>query len=179
MTLQEPAVRQAADLDLAERCRQQDVSAYEQFFRLYGGRMKSVAWNLLGNREDAEDAVQDTFMKVFRSVEGFQGQAAFSTWVFRILVNTCRDAIRTRGRRAEEPEQSKEIGAQNNPVASIALERALKKLNPRQREVFLLADSEGFSHAEIAAMLDIPEGTSRGLLCEARRALRLALTEGK
>ncbi|MBI5084770.1 MAG: RNA polymerase sigma factor [Acidobacteria bacterium] len=167
------------DAMLAELCRRGEVSAYEQLYQLHGARMKSVAWNMLKNREDAEDAVQETFVKVSRSAGGFRGNSSFVTWVFRILVNTCRDARSRAGRNSEELPEEMAGGARANPVLVVALGRALEELEPRYREVFLLAESEGFTHPEIAAILNIPEGTSRNWLYEAKKALREALKEGQ
>jgi len=79
---------------------------YERLYRAHGGRMKSIAWNLLHNHEDAEDAVQETFLKVHRSIHTYSGQSAFSTWVYRILVNTCTDYQRSRKPQTEVPAES-------------------------------------------------------------------------
>ena len=86
----------AEDSALAAACQAGDLRAYERLFALQGARMKNLARNLLGNPLDAEDAVQDTFLKVQRSISSFRGQSSFVTWTFRILVNTCHDARRKR-----------------------------------------------------------------------------------
>jgi RNA polymerase sigma-70 factor (ECF subfamily) len=133
--------------------------------------MKSIAWNLLHNHEDAEDAVQETFLKVHRSIHTYSGQSAFSTWVYRILVNTCTDYQRSRKPQTEVPVESL-VARAPSPTLRLALERALADLNERQRAVFLLAEVEGLTHGEIAAILSVAPGTSKGLLFEARRRLR-------
>jgi RNA polymerase sigma-70 factor (ECF subfamily) len=89
-TATNPAAR-AADDEVCQLCRRGDPAGYERLYRAHGGRMKSIAWNLLHNHEDAEDAVQETFLKVHRSIHTYSGQSSFSTWVYRILVNTCTD----------------------------------------------------------------------------------------
>jgi len=161
----------AADAELSELCRRGERAGYERLYRAHGGRMKSIAWNMLRNREDAEDAVQETFLKVHRGVQSYTGQASFTTWVYRILVNTCTDYQRSRKRETEEP--SEKLTAHTpSPTLRLALERALGELNERQRDVFLLAEVEGLTHAEIAGILGVAVGTSKGLLFEARRALR-------
>lgn len=138
--------------------------------------MKSIALNLLGNLADAEDAVQEAFLKVYRGARGFKGQSAFSTWVYRVLVNTCYDAMR-RGRRRPEmalPEEGAELPATrsaDHPLR-LSLEQCLARLRPRHRSVFLLFEVEGFSHREIGAILDVPEGTSKTLLFAAKRELQ-------
>src|SRR6516164_10649099 len=89
------------DSALAAACRAGDLRAFEELYRLHGARMKSMARNLLGTPSDAEDAVQETFLKIQRSISGFRGQSSFVTWAFRILVNTCYDMRRSRLRRKE------------------------------------------------------------------------------
>src|SRR5882757_2451852 len=91
----------AEDSALAAACQSGDLRAYERLYAQQGARMKNLARNLLGNPLDAEDAVQDTFMKVQRSIGSFRGQSSFVTWTFRILVNTCHDARRSRVRKKE------------------------------------------------------------------------------
>jgi len=115
---------------------------------------------MLRNHQDAEDAVQDTFLKVYRGIQGYNGRASFSTWVYRILVNTCTDTQRSRTRQTEElPEDL--AGRGTNVPLRIALERALDRLSEKHRTVFLLAELEGFTHSEIASILSIPLGTSK------------------
>ena len=161
----------ATDAELCELCRRGDRAGYERLYHAHGGRMKSIAWNMLRNREDAEDAVQETFLKVQRGIQSYSGQSAFTTWIYRILVNTCTDYQRSRKRETEEPSES--LTAQTpSPTLRLALERALSELNERQRKVFLLAEVEGMTHGEIAGILGVAVGTSKGLLFEARRTLR-------
>jgi len=167
----------AQDAAMAELCQRGDRRGYEQLYAAHSARMKSIAWNMLRNRQDAEDAVQETFLKVQRSIHTYNGQASFSTWVYRILVNTCTDTQRSRQRQTEElPENL--TGRSPNVPLRIALERALGRLSERHRTVFLLAEVEGLTHAEIASILNIPLGTSKGWLFEARRELQRMLTMG-
>jgi RNA polymerase sigma-70 factor, ECF subfamily len=180
-----PAVTSAApseDAELAERCRGGDLGGYERLYALHGARMKNVARNLLGTTVDAEDAVQETFLKVQRSIAGFRGQSSFVTWAYRILINTCYDARRSRVRKKEvandDSEDSPRPGpraAGSHPTLKMALERALAELTKHQRDVFLLYEVEGFHHAEIAGMLDITETASKNTLFQAKRNLRQVL----
>lgn len=174
------------DETLLEGCRRGEVEAFERLYALHGARMKSIARNLLGHESDAEDAVQEAFLKIFRGAGSFRGSAAVSTWIYRILVNTCYDALRRRKRRSEdslpaEPAGGERGGAPGAPAAPgdhplrLAIEQGVARLKPRQRDVFLLAAVEGFSHREISQVLDIPEGTSRTLLFEAKRQLQQLL----
>jgi RNA polymerase sigma-70 factor (ECF subfamily) len=176
------ASRAVAEADVVQGCRSGSLPAFERLYELYGARMKSVACNLLGNSADAEDAVQDAFLKIFRSVEHFKGDSALSTWIYRILVNACYDLMRKRRRRQEEANPAAEqrspttpaVGAPDHPLR-LALEKSLARLKPRNRTVFLLFEVEGLKHREIAEVLDIPEGTSKNLLFEAKRELHRLL----
>jgi RNA polymerase sigma-70 factor (ECF subfamily) len=168
------------EADLIEGCRNGSVAAFEQLFLKHGERMKSIARNIVGNTADAEDAVQDAFLKIHRNASMFKGRAAFSTWIYRILLNSCYDLMRRRMKRVQECHESElEPGVlelQGSPSGDhplrITLERSLRKLNERNRTVFLLYEVEGFTHREIAEMLDIPEGTSKNALFEAKKHLQ-------
>jgi RNA polymerase sigma-70 factor (ECF subfamily) len=160
---------------LVDGLRAGSLPAFERLFKEQSPRMKSLARNLLGNAADAEDAVQDTFVKVYRGISGFTGQSSLSHWVLRILVNTCYDLLRQR-RRMVDAEGNLELRAESGSLPlRIALERALSRLSVRHRTVFLLFEVEGLRHQEIAEVLEVPEGTSRSLLFEAKRELRLLL----
>jgi RNA polymerase sigma-70 factor, ECF subfamily len=166
---------------LAVACRTGDLGAYEQLYALLGARMKNHARNLLGNLLDAEDAVQDTFLKIQRSIGSFRGQSSFSTWVFRILINTCYDARRSRMRKKETPSEDMESpipelrAPGGHPSLRLALERAIARLTEHQRDVFLLYEVEGFQHSEIAEMLEISETASKNTLFQAKKNLRQIL----
>ena len=180
-----PAAMTAAtseDAELAARCRAGDLAGYERLYARHGARMKNVARNLLGNAIDAEDAVQETFLKVQRSIASFRGQSSFVTWTYRILINTCYDARRSRMRKKEVANDESEDSPRPEPRAPgahpslrMALERALASLTKHQRDVFLLYEVEGFHHAEIAGMLDITETASKNTLFQAKRNLRQVL----
>ena len=173
---------QSEDAALAAACRSGDLRAYERLYAIHGARMKNLARNLLGNPVDAEDAVQETFLKVHRSIAGFRGQSSFVTWTYRILINTCHDARRSRLRKREVANEDSEgspgiepraPGA--HPTLRMALERALAKLTQHQRDVFLLYEVEGFRHAEIAGMLEMTETASKNTLFQAKKSLRQRL----
>lgn len=170
------------DAALAARCRAGDLGGYERLYVLHGARMKNVARNLLGNVIDAEDAVQETFLKVQRSISTFRGQSSFVTWTYRILINTCYDARRSRVRKKEVANEENEDSPRPEPRAPgahpslrMALERALSTLTKHQRDVFLLYEVEGFHHAEIAGILEITETASKNTLFQAKRNLRQML----
>ncbi len=165
------------DAQLAEGCKRGNLRAFERLYELHAARMKSLAFHLLGSRPDAEDAVQETFLKVHRAVRTFEGNSKMSTWIYRILLNSCYDVIRKRERLAENPPPS-EFRVDSKLPLRVALERALNLLGERQRIVFLLFEVEGLKHSEIAAILEVPEGTSRSWLFEAKCQLKRLLTGG-
>jgi RNA polymerase sigma-70 factor, ECF subfamily len=177
---------QTEDMALAAACLSGDLRAYERLYSLHGARMKNLARNILGSSPDAEDAVQETFLKVQRSIASFRGQSSFVTWTFRILVNTCYDARRSRLRKKEvtaddEPQHDDAAprpeprAAVAHPSLRLALERALARLTRHQRDVFLLYEVEGFRHAEISEMLEITETASKNTLFQAKKNLRQML----
>jgi RNA polymerase sigma-70 factor, ECF subfamily len=173
----------AEDAAIAAACQAGDLRGYEQLYRLQGARMKNVARNILGTSSDAEDAVQETFLKVQRGIASFRGQSSFVTWTYRVLVNTCYDLRRSRVRRKEHSQEEPEEAAKRpeprarvtHPSLRMALERALETLTRHQRDVFLLYEVEGFRHAEIATMLEISETASKNTLFQAKKNLRAVL----
>lgn len=166
----------AADRALVDACREGRASAFEELYRSHGSRMKSVARNLLGSAADAEDAVQEAFLKLYRSLDGFKGESALSSWLYRILVNTCHDVGRRRRRRPEVLHSESGAADPRAPGGDhplrLILEQSLARLAPLRRRVFVLFEVEGFKHREIAEILGIPEGTSKHALFAAKKELQ-------
>jgi len=170
---------QTDDLQLAAGCAGGDSDAYAEVYRRFGERMKSIAFNHLGNIADAEDAVQETFVKLHRAARGFTGEAAFSTWLYRILVNTCLDMIRKRRRRIQETPiddllTGVRAGATVDDAKRMTLRKLLADLPEQRRSVFVLFEIEGLSHAEIGEILDISEGNSKWILFATKKQLQEA-----
>lgn len=167
---------------LVERVRRGDPGAFDSLVSQYMRRAFAVAYRLLGNREDAEDLVQETFMAVLRKIDSFERGRAFSPWFFRILVNRGLNARKSRALRTgdELPEHAADGGASPERAAEQAelrarLRTALNGLPERQRVIVELFELEGFSGPEIAEILEISDGTVRWHLHEARRTLRQVL----
>ncbi|HEX2122746.1 MAG TPA: RNA polymerase sigma factor, partial [Thermoanaerobaculia bacterium] len=131
----------AEDRRIATACAAGDTKVFEEIYRRFGDRMKSIAWNHLGNAADAEDAVQDTFLKIHRAASTYSGEASFSTWVFRILVNTCYDILRKRRRRIDEapiedePETVERTAPSVDDAKRITLSKLLAELPEQRRTV--------------------------------------------
>ena len=140
--------------------------------------MKSIAWSHLGNASDAEDAVQETFLKIHRAATTYTGEASFSTWAFRILVNTCYDVLRRRKRRIEETTSTTRWRRPCAPRRTSTTPSAwpcasmLDELPEQRRTVFTLFEIEGLSHAEIAEILGISEGNSKWILFATKKELQ-------
>lgn len=164
------------DRRLAAACAKGDSAAFERVYRMHGERMKSIAFNHLGNVSDAEDAVQETLLKVHRAAASYTGEASFSTWMVRILINTCYDALRRRKRRPEEtameemPLERSSHGVDD--AKRITLRKLLGTLTEQRRSVFTLFEIEGLSHAEIASILGITEGNSKWILFSTKKQLQ-------
>lgn len=177
--LNAPRPRMAAadeDRRLAAACAKGDSAAFERIYRMHGERMKSIAFNHLGNVSDAEDAVQETLLKVHRAAASYTGEASFSTWMVRILINTCYDAMRRRKRRPEETaidEMPLERTAPGvDDAKRITLRKLLGTLTEQRRTVFTLFEIEGLSHAEIASIVGITEGNSKWILFSTKKQLQ-------
>jgi RNA polymerase sigma-70 factor (ECF subfamily) len=173
-----PTAGYGSEAELVAACRRREMGAFEQLYRAHGTRLKSIAYHTAGNRQDAEDAVQETFLKAYRGIDGFAGASSIGTWLCRICINACYDLVRKRQLDAERAEATEQRTPPRDQQALRAqLDQALGRLHPKHRMVFLLFAVEGMKHAEIAAILEIPEGTSKGWLFEAKRELQRILTE--
>ena len=171
------------DRSLAEQVLAGDEGAFRQLYRRHTPRLHQLALRLLGGSEaDAEDVVQDTWIKAVEKLDTFRWESAFGTWLHAIAVNVSREAVRRRGRRQETefPEQMEPAApAPLERVEAMDLERAIAALPDGYRTVLVLHDVEGFTHEEIAAQLGVAAGTTKSQLFWARRAVRAQLTPAK
>ena len=159
-----------------------DLQSFEELFKLHYGRVYAVCLRMTGNRAEAEDLCQEVFIQVFRKLNTFRGESAFTTWLHRLTVNYVLMHFRKRGVRMEATTEDGETPVQivkgtENPnampvVDRIALDKAIAQLPPGYRTVFTLHDIEGHEHEEIARMTGIAVGTSKAQLFRARRLLR-------
>ena len=178
----ESAVAEADEAGLVERVRRGDAAAFDALVGRYMRRAYAVAYRVMGQKEDAEDLVQESFLAVLQRIETFQAGRAFAPWFFRILVNRGLNARKRRALRATGsiPETAAASGASPERTAEQAelrerLRAAMEALPERQRVIVELFELEGFSGAEIGEILEISDGTVRWHLHEARQALRQAL----
>ena len=190
-----PEVIEPSDRDLVVRARQQDVSAYDELIRRYQRKIYQLIYNMTSNREDAEDLVQDVFVKAYSALPHFKGDSSFYTWVYRIAVNRTINYLKKRKRgqalslddmdqAVERDPDYVELRSRESPVRDVTLTELQKKLNEalqtlseKHRTVVVLHDIQGIQHDEIAKMLDCSEGTVRSRLFYARQELQKQLTE--
>jgi RNA polymerase sigma factor (sigma-70 family) len=152
-----------------------DERAFRTLYRRHTPRLYAVLSRLMGETSaEAEDLVQETWIRAVESVVRFRWDAAFSTWLIAIGVNVARDALRRRGRRLEDTwEDGFEIAVVEAPHADrVDLERAIQQLPDGARAVLVLHDIEGWPHESIAERLGVTVGTSKSQLHRARRTLR-------
>ena len=175
-----------AESDVILRAQRGDEAAFEKLFETHKRRVYGICLRATRNAADAEDLTQDAFLKVFRGLPGFRGEATFSTWLHRLVMNEVLMHLRKRHRAHPsideeltnlqgEPvktEYGKADGRLSGCVDRIALNRALAKLPSGYRTAFLLYDVEGFKHSEIARMMNWSVGNSKSQLFKARRKLR-------
>ena len=164
-----------------------DQEAFGRLALAVSPAARRVARAILGSGADADDAVQDAFLSAWRAIGRYDAARPFRPWLLRIVVNAATDLRRRQARRAaaplspvlEAPGRSPE-GAADLALLADRLRAALAELPERQRTAIVLFDAEGWSHAEIAEVLGVPEGTVRSDVFRARRALRprLAMHQG-
>lgn len=180
---------------LVERAKRGDLAAFEQLVNQYERKVYSLAYRLMGNHEDANDAAQEAFIRVFRMLPDFRGDSSFATWLFRIVSNACLDELRRRKRQpvtsidsrieVSDGEVEREIpDAADTPEQ--ALERVevqklvqygIQSLDEDYRSVLVLRDIQGLSYNEVADVLGLTMGTVKSRLNRARAALKEKLSD--
>lgn len=161
---------------LVDRARRGDVDAFEALFRLYSPRVYTVALRVLGDRFDAEEATQDTFVQVWKSLEGFRGESRFATWVHRICVNRCLRILRRRPAPPDLLPELVDVRPGPGEVTLLrddlaAVEAALSGLPVEQRSALVLREFEGLSYGEVAEVLGISLTAARSRIHRARLEL--------
>ena len=181
-----------SDQNLVARIKGGDYQAFEALVNRYEGKVYRLGMRMLRNQEDAEDALQETFLQVYRGLNGFEGRSTFSTWLFRLATNVCLMKIRHRETepanllpleeylpRHEEGEHPQIRDWPDKPEEKLLTKEsrekmleALGKLPAEYRAVFILRDIEGFSNAEAGEALGISVAAVKSRLHRARLTLR-------
>jgi RNA polymerase sigma-70 factor (ECF subfamily) len=161
-----------------------DRLAGRALYDMHASRVYSLAYRLSGDAEKAREFTQDTFIRAFSRLPQFRGDAAFSTWLHRIVVtivsNARRSEIRFAREVALEEAHSVEVTApEADPDLKECIARAVEGLSDAYRTTLIMHDIEGYTHAEIAGILGVPEGTCKSRLSAARAQLREELAAFK
>lgn len=172
-----------------------DADAFAQLVEANQNRIYSLALRMVGNPEDAADLAQDAFLSAWRGLENFQGEAAFSTWLYRLASNACIDFLRKEKRKRaaggvlslDDTEEGATLDLPDfeaDPHRQLersevreTIARGLAELSPEHRSVLTLREVSGLSYAEIADLLGLEEGTVKSRISRARLALRKKLVE--
>ncbi len=166
-----------SDADLVADHVAGDPRAFAEIYRRHRDRLWAVALRTCGDREMAADSLQDAFIAAFRRAESYRGEAAVTTWLHRIVVNSCLDRLRRRKPTTELPEYDLTDGTDAAGAVDIRLDvrRALDSLPEGQRAALVLVDMHGLPVAEAAQILDVAEGTIKSRCARGRAALAEAL----
>ena len=180
--------------ELVFRARAGDTAAFEQLMLDNQDRVYTLCLRMTGNREDALDLAQETFLNAWRGLSSFQGNSSFSTWVYRLASNACIDFLRKRKRRQqgesphslddEEAPLPEPADPRGSPEEELerrelrrAVERGLQALPDHHRQVLVMRELSGMSYQEIGAVLDLDLGTVKSRIARARLALKKFLVQ--
>jgi RNA polymerase sigma-70 factor, ECF subfamily len=171
-----------SDATLVEAARRGDMRAFERLYRLHSGRVMGLCLRMSRRQDVAEDCVQQTFIRAWRSLAAFEGRSAFGTWLHRIAVNEVLTYARNHGTRTEASDADIDVeeAADASPGGFgevdagevMDVERALEGLPEGARHVVVLQAVYGYSHEEVAEMLGVAVGTCKAQLHRGRRLLR-------
>lgn len=171
-----PGARRARVTSNAQRS---DIDAFERLYRVHAPAVHALCRRMLGNDGNADELVQDIFVRAWEKLPGFRGESSVGTWLHRLGVNVIldflrgarRDALRFAGDDMAAESTTPDAVSSDDIVARLDLESALTRLAGGARAVLVMHDIEGYSHEEIAQMTGIAAGTSRAQLWRARRQL--------
>ncbi|MBQ3270722.1 MAG: sigma-70 family RNA polymerase sigma factor [Clostridia bacterium] len=164
---------------------QGDAAAFNSLMGMHERRMYAVALRMCGNAEDAQDCLQEAMLRVYRAISGFKGQSSFSTWLYRITMNTCLDELRKRKNRPStsldglvdagwSPVDAGETPERHTLRREVrqTLQAMISELPEDMRAAVVLRDIQGYSYDEIAEMLDTNVGTIKSRISRGRERLR-------
>lgn len=182
------------ETELIKRCKDGDRNAFNELFAMYENKVINIAYGMLSDREDAYDAAQEVFIKVYKNIASFKENSSLSTWIYRITSNTCNDILRKRQRSVgtvsinstyDEEEKDMELKDTAPTPAEFAemtetqcaVREAISELSDEYREVITLCDIEDLSYDEISGIINCPVGTVKSRINRARNALKKKLSE--
>jgi|HubBroStandDraft_6_1064221.scaffolds.fasta_scaffold472017_1 RNA polymerase sigma-70 factor (ECF subfamily) len=186
-----PANKKLSESEAIRLAQQGDPAAFEFLYRLHSRKVFGICLRMAVDRSEAEDLTQETFLTIFRKIQGYRGESAFSTWLHRVTVNTILMRFRKKNIPSDsldEPSDWDENGSKiplqlgerdlqlSGTIDRLNLERAIDQLAPGCKMMFLLHDVEGYRHEEIAALAGCTVGNSKSQLHKARVRLREILS---
>jgi RNA polymerase sigma-70 factor, ECF subfamily len=178
------------DEELVARSVRGDAGSFNELILRWQGPIYALAYRVIGREQDARDVCQETFLRAFRALSGFRGQAKFSSWIYRIALNLCRDWARRERRaptvQAPEGVDLMDLAAASGPTESIedvvarkeltqSVERAMARLPEEQRTAIVLKEYHGLTFREIADLVGCPLSTVKTRLYQGLTALRREL----
>lgn len=178
---------------LIEKCKQGDVASFEQLIGQYQIYVYNIAYRTLNNEEDAKDVSQEALIKVFKSISQFTGDAQFSTWLYRVVMNTCKDYMRKQKSRHEHTIQDEDEAIfileniadkeANGPerqlekqLVQASIQSALDQLPIQHKSAVVLRDIQGLSYEEISVIESCSVGTVKSRINRGRKYLREILS---
>jgi RNA polymerase sigma-70 factor (ECF subfamily) len=188
-----PTSREGESIQLVKAFLESDTKAFDELILLQKRMVFNLCYRFLGNHEDADDCAQEVFLKVYRSLKGFRFESSFTTWLYRVTVNTCKNKLnsldyrfrfkKTRinnNRPKDEARQSVDIGDETySPESKLRrkeisqlIQKAVDRLPTAQKMVLVLRDMEGRSYEEIVEITGFKLGTVKSKLSRARQELR-------
>lgn len=173
---------------LLQRAKKGEIAAFEALVNAYERRVYTLALRSTGSEADAADITQEVFLRAYRALPTFRGDSGLSTWLYRITINLCVDLARknnpTDSLDEEYAASIPEVRGAHQPEAALEnnelrreLDIALSMVSEEHRKIVILRDVAGMSYTDIAAALDLEEGTVKSRLARARKALRKILIE--
>jgi RNA polymerase sigma-70 factor (ECF subfamily) len=173
------------DTPLIEACRGGDAASYQRLYAKYSGKVYGFARRFLADEQHAEDVTQEVFLRVFRKLSSFRGDARFSTWLFRVALNSCKNKRRSLERLSRfDPDRFRESRADfegpperliDDRLLQERIDEALERLTEEQRSLLLLKAVNELSYRQIGDLFGQSENQVRGKLYRARKAFRAAL----
>jgi len=177
-----------SDEELIEACRTGETSAFDILVARWEDKIRGAAYRVLGSEDEARDVAQEAFLRAYRGLVAFKQEARFSSWLYQIALNLCRDRLRRRRTRAtvslEEAEAAGPVIVETRPGAyerlqqldlARTVQRAIEALPDEQREVVVLKEYQGLTFLEIAQALEVPVSTVKTRLYRGLGQLRLRL----
>lgn len=175
------------DTDVVRRCLDGDLDAFGVIVDRYGGRLVNLAYHMIGDRHEAEDVAQDAFLRAYRALRSFRRRARFSSWLYRIALNACKDRLKARSRQGMgvEPDSLEALG--RPPDGSVVgdaaqselsekMQEAIRRLPYVYREAFVLRHLQGLEYVEVARIAGVSTDAIRVRAYRAREMLRRDLS---